>query len=137
GAEADMARGQRKLIQTTIDGAEPPMPFNQLHYVSLADWQGESDHPGWTKVRERLAALAGPTADMAAAPPPEAPTVPPAAAPVAAAAAAPPPVATQPPPTPPSMTPPAPAPRRGGNRLLIVIIVLAVLIIAAVGVLAL
>ena len=46
-AEADMARNQRKLIQTSIDGAEPPMPFNQLHYVSLADWNGETDHPGW------------------------------------------------------------------------------------------
>jgi hypothetical protein len=71
-AEADMARNQRKLIQTTIDGAEPPMPFNQLHYVSLADWTGEPDHPGWAKVKESLVALAG-------VPGGEAPTVPPTA----------------------------------------------------------
>lgn len=128
-AEADMARNQRKLIQTTIDGAEPPMPFNQLHYVSLADWNGEADHPGWTKVRESLTALAGapageaptvpPTAPIAEAPAAEAeptvvmatlPPVPPApepAPPAAAAAAA---VAPPPEPVQPASEPPAPAP---------------------------
>jgi len=145
-AEADMARNQRKLIQTTIDGAEPPMPFNQLHYVSLADWNGEPDHPGWTKVRESLVALAGaPAAGEVSAPPAEAPTVPPVAP--AAAAAAPPPVApepvTAPPapapaPPPPPPPPPAAAPRgKGGSKWLIILIVLSVLVIAAVGVLAL
>jgi hypothetical protein len=130
-AEADMARNQRKLIQTTIDGAEPPMPFNQLHYVSLADWNGETDHPGWAKVRESLAALAGSSA-AAAPPPPAAPmaAVPPPPAPPAPAEAPPPP-----PPPPAAAVPP---PRgKGGNKLLIIIIVLAVLIIGAVGVLAL
>ncbi len=155
-AEADMARGQKKLIQTTIDGAEPPMPFNQLHYVSLADWQGEAEHPGWTKVRESLALLAGaPAGAAAAAPaaPPEEPTVPPVAAPVAAAASMPapepapapePPVAPAPVPSPdpapvppPSPPPSAPPRGQGGNKLLIIIIVIAVLIIGAVGVLAL
>ena len=58
-AEADMARNQKKLIQTSIDGRDPPMPFNQLHYVSLADWDGSDDHPGWSKVKESLAALCG------------------------------------------------------------------------------
>ena len=135
-AEADMARNQKKLIQTTIDGAEPPMPFNQLHYVSLADWNGEPDHPGWTKVRESLAALAGIPGGA----------TPPAA--VAAAVAAPPappePVAPPPPPPAPAPVPPPPPPPatplprgKGGNRLLIVLIVLSVLVIAAVGVLAL
>ena len=130
-AEADMARSQKKLIQTTIDGAEPPMPFNQLHYVSLADWQGQPDHPGWAKVRESLAALAGdPSGGAAAAPPapaaptPEAPTVSPAAAGIAAGAAAgaaavaavaPPPVVPEPVPAAPepepvSVAPPAPEP---------------------------
>jgi cell division septation protein DedD len=143
-AEADMARNQKKLIQTTIDGAEPPMPFNQLHYVSLADWNGEADHPGWTKVRESLVALAGTPAGAGPVVPP------PAAAPVAAVAAAaavpPPPVpeaAPVPPPapTPAPAAPPPPAaspPRgKGGNKLLIILIVLSVLVIAAVGVLAL
>ena len=165
-AEADMARNQKKLIQTTLDGAEPPMPFNQLHYVSLADWQGEADHPAWAKVRESLTALAGQPAGAGAVapPPPEAPTVPP-VTPLAAAAAmaavppppapaavpapAPPPPpepvvppvpvpAPAPPPPPPPSPPSAAAPRgKGGNKVLIVIIVLAVLILGTVGVLAL
>lgn len=56
-AEADLARNQKKLVQTSIDGRMPPMPFNQLHFVSIGDWQGEPDHPGWVRVKESLAAL--------------------------------------------------------------------------------
>ena len=152
-AEADMARNQKKLIQTTIDGAEPPMPFNQLHYVSLADWNGEPEHGGWTKVRESLAALAGPPAAAAPPLPEAAPAAPPVVAPTAAAAVASaalppdpvpvpppspvaPPVPEQVPPPPPPPT--APAPRgKGGNRLVIVLIVLSLLVLAVVGVLAL
>ena len=78
-AEADLARNQRKLVQTSIDGRMPPMPFDQLHFVSIGDWRGEEDHPGWRKVKESLAALcvgAGAEGDvrpfypMPAAPPP-------------------------------------------------------------------
>ncbi|HTU12563.1 MAG TPA: TIR domain-containing protein [Allosphingosinicella sp.] len=160
-AEADMARNQKKLIQTTIDAAEPPLPFNQLHYVSLADWTGEADHPGWAKVRESLTALAGtapaapaptvppaaPLATAAAVPPPPlppepAPPLPPPPVPVAPPEPAPlPPPPPQPvpapPPPPPPPTPTQP-PRRsgGGNKLLIILIVLSVLVIAGVGVMA-
>lgn len=56
-AEADLARNQKKLIQTSIDSRMPPMPFNQLHFVSIGDWRGEDDHPGWRRVKESLAAL--------------------------------------------------------------------------------
>jgi hypothetical protein len=60
-AEADMARNQRKLIQTAIDDCVPPLPFNQIQYAAIGDWQGEEDHPGWRKVRASLVALCGPT----------------------------------------------------------------------------
>src|SRR5205085_8334841 len=124
-----MAGNQKKLIQTTMDGAEPPMPFNQLHYVSLADWNGETDHPGWTKVRESLVALAGapageaptvpPTAQVAEAPPPEAeptivmatlPPAPPVPEPAPAVAEPPAPAASAPPVPEPAATTPSPAP---------------------------
>ena len=59
-AEADMARNQKKLIQTAIDDCTPPLPFNQIQYAALGDWAGEPDHPGWRKVRASLAALCGP-----------------------------------------------------------------------------
>jgi hypothetical protein len=127
-AEADMARNQKKLIQTSIDGRDPPMPFNQLHYVSLADWDGNDDHPGWLKVKESLAALCG-------APGAEA------AVPVAAAAVAAPVVLDKPaaPPAPaPKPTPPAaPPPKRGSNKLILILIGVSLLVIAAVAVLAL
>ena len=59
-AEADMARNQKKLIQTAIDDCVPPLPFNQIQFASIGDWQGGEDHPGWRKVRASLAALCGP-----------------------------------------------------------------------------
>jgi hypothetical protein len=37
-AEADVARGQKKLIQTSIDDRMPPMPFNQIQFASIGDW---------------------------------------------------------------------------------------------------
>jgi len=58
-AEADLARSQKKLIQTSIDDRQPPMPFNQIQFASIGDWNGEPDHPGWKKVRASLAALCG------------------------------------------------------------------------------
>lgn len=43
-AEADVARNQKKLVQTAIDDVMPPLPFNQIQFAELADWQGEPDH---------------------------------------------------------------------------------------------
>ena len=79
-AEADVARGQKKLIQTSVDDQMPPMPFNQIQFASIGDWRGELDHPGWRKVKVSLEALCGPAAGddrppmpfPAARPPPEA-----------------------------------------------------------------
>lgn len=62
-AEADVARNQKKLIQVTLDDAQPPMPFNQIQFVKLGDWNGEPDHRGWTKVQGSLAELCGRTGD--------------------------------------------------------------------------
>lgn len=59
-AEADLARNQKKLIQTSYDEVMPPMPFNQIQFASLADWQGQADHGGWRKVQASLADLCGP-----------------------------------------------------------------------------
>jgi hypothetical protein len=83
-AEADVARAQKKLIQTSIDGRMPPMPFNQIQFAAIGDWRGEEDYPGWVKVKASLVALVGPAAPGADAiihPMPATP--PPAAAPAA------------------------------------------------------
>ncbi len=91
-AEADVARNQKKLIQTSIDERQPPMPFNQIQFASIGDWHGEEDHPGWRKVKESLAALCGPAeaaeAGVRAYPFPATPPPAPAAAAAANAAAA-------------------------------------------------
>jgi hypothetical protein len=56
-AAARLALDQAKLVQASIGGRMPPLPFNMLHSVPIGDWRGEADHPGWTRVRERLASL--------------------------------------------------------------------------------
>lgn len=91
-AEADLARNARKLIQTSVDGTSPPLPFNLIQFAALGGWSGEPDHPGWRAVRTSLAALCGPPAPApvpletpTAAPPP--PPPPPAPQPLAALSA--------------------------------------------------
>lgn len=75
-AEADVARNQKKLVQTAIDDVMPPLPFNQIQFAELADWNGEPDHRGWRKVLMSLEELCGreaipaPASAPASAPPP-------------------------------------------------------------------
>lgn len=59
-AEADVARNQKKLVQTALSHITPPLPFNQIQYANLGDWNGEQDHPEWRKVKASLADLCGP-----------------------------------------------------------------------------
>ena len=75
-AEADMARNQKKLVQTAIGAVMPPLPFNQIQFVDIGAWNGDPDHPGWRKVKASLAELCGDGADpreyrVPASPPPE------------------------------------------------------------------
>lgn len=76
-AEADVARNQKKLVQTAIDDVMPPLPFNQIQFAELADWNGEPDHRGWRKVLMSLEELCGreaaPAPPPVPAPPPEPP----------------------------------------------------------------
>jgi adenylate cyclase len=61
-AEADTARTLGTLVQVSIDGSIPPMPFNQIQCANLQDWDGSSDAPGWAKLISSVEALAGPPA---------------------------------------------------------------------------
>lgn len=65
-AEADVARNQKKLVQTAIDDVMPPLPFNQIQCADLSDWNGDSAHGGWRKVLMSLEELCG--REVAAAP---------------------------------------------------------------------
>ena len=40
-AEADVAREAGTLVQLSVDGAVPPLPFNQIQCADLRGWRGE------------------------------------------------------------------------------------------------
>ena len=45
-AEADTARSALTLVQVTLDGTIPPMPFNQIQCADLTGWEGQRTAPG-------------------------------------------------------------------------------------------
>ncbi|RZV51289.1 MAG: toll/interleukin-1 receptor domain-containing protein, partial [Sphingomonadaceae bacterium] len=49
-AEADIARNRGTLVQMSVDGTTPPIPFNQIQCADLNGWSGNDDHAGWKKV---------------------------------------------------------------------------------------
>ena len=58
-AEADAARNAQTLVQATLDGTIPPLPFNQIQCADLSGWNGEPDSGGWRKLVASVAELAG------------------------------------------------------------------------------
>src|SRR6476469_5378507 len=58
-AEADMAREAGTLVQVTLDGALPPMPFNQIQCADLSGWSGDTSNAAWRKVEGSIALLVG------------------------------------------------------------------------------
>ena len=61
-AEADAARELGTLVQVSLDGVLPPMPFNQIQCADLFGWTGDTTWPGWHKVEASLSSLAGQSA---------------------------------------------------------------------------
>lgn len=58
-AEADLARLEGKLVQLSIDGAQPPLPFNQTQFAIMDGWHGDEAAPSWRKIVDSVAALVG------------------------------------------------------------------------------
>ncbi|MEO7277817.1 MAG: TIR domain-containing protein [Sphingomicrobium sp.] len=58
-AEADSARNAGTLVQGSIDGTTPPLPFNQIQCADLKDWNGDKETAGWRKLHGSVVALAG------------------------------------------------------------------------------
>ncbi len=72
-AEADVARQAGTLVQASLDGTMPPLPFNQIQCADLSQWHGDTAEPGWRKIEQSVAALApidahGKDADATACP---------------------------------------------------------------------
>jgi len=58
-AEADAAREAGTLVQATLDGSLPPMPFNQIQCADLLNWAGDTTSQGWRKLESSVALLVG------------------------------------------------------------------------------
>lgn len=111
-AEANVARGLKKLVQASADDRPPPIPFDAAQVASISSWLGQPSHPGWEQIKAGVTALAGPPTEeartvIALAPLPPAPPPPP---PEPVAAPPPPPVSAPEPVPPPPPEPVAPPP---------------------------
>jgi adenylate cyclase len=58
-AEADVARRAGTLVQVSIDGTVPPLPFDQIQCADLGDWEGKADAAGWRTVVDSVSSLIG------------------------------------------------------------------------------
>ena len=58
-AEADSARTALTLVQASLDGTVPPMPFNQIQCADLKAWDGQRTSVGWRKLVASVSELAG------------------------------------------------------------------------------
>ena len=58
-AEADQAREAGTLIQVTVDGTLPPLPFNQIQCADLSQWTGDMESGIWKKLEGAVRSLVG------------------------------------------------------------------------------
>src|SRR5580698_919261 len=65
-AEANVAREAGTLVQLRVDGAVPPLPFNEIQCADLAGWSGDAEAAGWRKVVGSVEALLRPSGGGAA-----------------------------------------------------------------------
>src|SRR5438067_624489 len=65
GGTTDTARTALTLVQATLDGTIPPMPFNQIQCADLTALDDQADSPGWRKLMGSVSALAGAPAPAA------------------------------------------------------------------------
>ena len=78
-SEANQGRAGNKLVQASVDGVRPPMPFDQIQCAQLRDWSGDLSGPDWERVAKSISDLVGRPAAEDVERPPAAPPVAPAA----------------------------------------------------------
>ena len=64
--EARMGRDKSKLIPAIIDGSPSPLGFGEVQAADLTSWQGQANHPQWSRFANAVY-----TAARGAAPPPQ------------------------------------------------------------------
>jgi hypothetical protein len=65
--EAEEARKRRILTPARIEEVEPPFGFRRINAADLIGWRGETDHEGFQRLLEDIAASLGETATVAPA----------------------------------------------------------------------
>jgi adenylate cyclase len=58
-AEANAALEAGTLVQLSVDGVMPPMPFSQIQCADMDGWTGDLGAPGWLKVVASISELTG------------------------------------------------------------------------------
>lgn len=56
-AEATFALEAEKLVQLSIDGSKPPLPFTMIHLLDFADWNGKTNDPIWCRLEEAVRSI--------------------------------------------------------------------------------
>ena len=67
-AEASVALDKATLVQLTLDGTMPPLPFNQIQCVDLSGWAGNAAAQQFRKIVDSVAELVGRAATAPATP---------------------------------------------------------------------
>jgi len=53
-AEATVARESGKLVQLSLDGSKPPLPFNMIHSLDFSRWRGDPSEPRFVKLEDSV-----------------------------------------------------------------------------------
>jgi hypothetical protein len=53
-AEATAAWDSGKLVQISLDGAKPPLPFTMIHLLDFSNWRGRIDDLCWGSLQEAI-----------------------------------------------------------------------------------
>jgi adenylate cyclase len=56
-SEANQARARNKIVQASLDGALPPMPFDQIQCARLQGWDGDPANREWQSILSALGEL--------------------------------------------------------------------------------
>ncbi len=56
-AEATEAWESGKLLQVSLDGSDPPLPFTMIHLLNFAGWSGRVGDPPWELFEEAIQAV--------------------------------------------------------------------------------
>lgn len=68
-AEATEAWESGKLVQVTLDGAKPPLPFTMIHVLNLSAWSGHTADPTWGELKDAVHSVISGEARKPTAPP--------------------------------------------------------------------